>query len=344
MLPCTAREQAWLAAGAIGGLIAAKFLFPPQRKEEGEATSSAVSTEGTIALLDATKVKGLLPLLDCFIFDCDGVLWSAEHAIPGAAACINRLMKQGKKVYFVTNNALKHRNAHMKKLNELGFTDVKSEQVYSSGFATAMYLKNLKAGGKVFTTGMDGLVQELNEAGLDTIGGEQFAKNMSNIPTSEARQLPLDPEVRAVVVSFSAFMNYAMISLATRYLLEPGVLFIATNCDKLSPQAGVLMPGAGTFVAALEYATSRKAILIGKPEQLLLTTIFDANPDLQRGRSIMIGDRLDTDIEFGNRGGLMTMLVLSGTTSLDGLKADRSGVRPALVADSVAVIADALPA
>jgi phosphoglycolate/pyridoxal phosphate phosphatase family enzyme len=289
-----------------------------------------------------SEAKEKLADLDTFIFDCDGVLWTAEQAIPGAAACVNGLMKAGKEVYFVTNNALKHRNEHMKKLHGLGFTDVRPDQVYSSGFATAMYLKKLKMTGKVFTTGMDGLVKEFREAGLDTIGGEDFSKGLANMTVKDARELPLDPAVRAVVVSFGAYVNYAVLALATRYLMEPGVLFIATNSDKLSPQAGVLMPASGMLVAGIEHATGRKATLIGKPEQLLLSAIFDCNPALQRARSIMIGDRLDTDIDFGRRGGLHTLLVLSGTTSAAGLKADRSGVRPTYVAESVAVIADAL--
>jgi HAD superfamily hydrolase (TIGR01450 family) len=234
------------------------------------------------------------------------------------------------------------------KFRELGFPDIKRTQVYTSASATASYLQRSGFTQTVFTTGSDGLCQELEDVGIRSIGGEAFAQDIASLHFSSngndyLKSVALDKSVGAVITGHNVFVSYASLSVAARYLLEQDTLFIATNGDKLAKSEGpdgntVNLPAGGMSMAALEYATSRTPLLIGKPEQSLLDTIFEQHPDLSRERACMVGDRLDTDIEFGMRGGLNTLFVLSGTTSLAMLEGDESGIVPTHVAPSVELL------
>ena len=122
-------------------------------------------------------------------------------------------------------------------------------------------------------------------------------------------------------------------------LQRPDTLFIATNDDRLTPQEAGLLPGGGAAMGALAYCSSRQPTVIGKPNQYLLDAILANYPLLNRSRTLMIGDRLDTDVAFGHAGGLHTMLVLSGCSSRADVDATRAGAAPHYIAASVAALA-----
>jgi 4-nitrophenyl phosphatase len=241
-------------------------------------------------------------------------------------------MQRGKHVFFVTNSASKHRNTFLAKFHRLGFASVTLDQIYSSAFATAMYMKRTASDCHTcYTIGADGIAEELKDAGFEVIGGTEFSKEMFTKEDTYVENLRLNPNVGAVITGrymmppplinsknliatnqpilpgFNMQVNYATLALGTRYLLEQDTVFLATNGDRVGKhgeQSGkvVNLPAGGMAVAALEYASGRKSTLIGKPEQHLLDTIFNLNSHLDRDRAMMIGDRLDTDIEFGLRG------------------------------------------
>jgi len=125
----------------------------------------------------------------------------------------------------------------------------------------------------------------------------------------------LDASVAAVLCGLDTDVTYRKLSKAFQYLTRnPGCLFLVSNEDSTYPANGGLLPGAGAISAPLRYALGRDPIAIGKPATTMLDCI-KAKVNFDPKRTIMIGDRLNTDIQFGRNGGLATLLVLTGITS-----------------------------
>ncbi|NXX40906.1 PGP phosphatase, partial [Tricholaema leucomelas] len=163
-------------------------------------------------------------------------------------------------------------------------------------------------------------------------------------------QAPLDPAVRAVLVGFDEHFSYAKLCQALRYLLRGGsdCLLVGTNRDHRLPlEGGTAIPGTGCLVKAVETAAQREAFIVGKPNRYMFDCVvseFNIDPS----RTIMVGDRLDTDILMGNSCGLTTLLTLTGVTTLEEVKGHqesdcptRQSLVPHYYVDS---IADLLPA
>ncbi|NWS23047.1 PGP phosphatase, partial [Pachyramphus minor] len=162
-------------------------------------------------------------------------------------------------------------------------------------------------------------------------------------------QAPLDPAVRAVLVGFDEHFSYAKLCQALRYLLRnPDCLLVGTNRDHRLPlEGGSAIPGTGCLVKAVETAAQREAFIVGKPNRFMFDCVA-SEFHLDPARTIMVGDRLDTDILLGNSCGLTTLLTLTGVTALDEVQAHLGSDCPArhsLVPDYyVDSIADLLPA
>jgi phosphoglycolate/pyridoxal phosphate phosphatase family enzyme len=230
------------------------------------------------------------------VFDLDGVVYRGETALPGAVAILNRLAAEGHLLFYLTNNATRSRSDYAGKLIRMGIP-CEPEQVMTSAHATALYLKDHGgAGRRAFVVGEKGLVEELEWAGLTVV--------------------PLEAEERAefVVAGLDKGFTYAKLARAYREIMA-GAAFIATNRDPTYPlEEGVEIPGGGTMVVAIEYATGRVPRLIGKPEPYALERIL-ALAGAQPADAVMVGDRTDTDIRVGRRVGLTTILTLTGVTS-----------------------------
>ncbi|NXM73353.1 PGP phosphatase, partial [Serilophus lunatus] len=161
-------------------------------------------------------------------------------------------------------------------------------------------------------------------------------------------QAPLDPAVRAVLVGFDEHFSYAKLCQALRYLLRsPDCLLVGTNRDHRLPLEGGAAIPTGCLVKAVETAAQREAFIVGKPNRFMLDCVAAEFP-LDPARTIMVGDRLDTDILLGTSCGLTTLLTLTGVTALDEVWGHRDSGCPArhrLVPDYyVESIADLLPA
>jgi 4-nitrophenyl phosphatase len=136
--------------------------------------------------------------------------------------------------------------------------------------------------------------------------------------------------VGAVVVGFDMNINYRKLARAYTYLLNPDCLFIGTNTDTAYPFHGRTFPGTGTFVAAVAACSKRQPLIMGKPHPTMLECIVE-NLHLDPKRTCMVGDRLDTDIRFGQHGGMGTLLVMTGITTPEILK--ESSIHPDYVVD-----------
>ncbi|KAM6896849.1 glycerol-3-phosphate phosphatase [Xenentodon cancila] len=295
--------------------------------------------------LSGSLVKPLLDSVDSVLFDCDGVIWRGDQAVPGAPEVINLLQERGKKVFFLTNNSTKTRKMYADKMSTLGFS-VSEEEVFGTAYCCAVYLKTVcKLAGKVFLMGSNAMKQELEAVGIpqtgvgpDHISGKQI--DWANVP--------LDPEVKAVVVGFDEHFSYMKLNRALQYLIRQECLFVGTNRDTRLPlEGGKAVPGTGCLLQAVETAAQRQAQTVGKPNHFMFDCVA-SQFGVERERCLMVGDRLDTDIMLGSNCGLKTLLTLTGVSTLadaeDHLKSgceERRGMVPDFYVES---IADLLPA
>ncbi|KAG5835048.1 pyridoxal phosphate phosphatase [Anguilla rostrata] len=273
--------------------------------------AGAASSKGC-QKISGSQIRDLLDAKRFVLFDCDGVIWNGETAVPGAPEVVSLLKQQGKGVFFVTNNCTRPRENYVQKFSRLGFSDVVQEEIFSSAYCSAVYLRDVaKVQGKVFVIGGNGVYKELQDAGVP------FVEEEAGVSEESIYDCPLDSEVRAVLVGYDEKFNFLKLAKACCYLRNADCLFLATDPDPWHPlRGGRVTPGSGSLTAALETATDRKATVIGKPSRFMFECIasqFGVDPAL----ALMIGDRLETDILFGANCGLDTMLTLTGVSGMD---------------------------
>ncbi|KAI0752852.1 2-phosphoglycolate phosphatase [Daedaleopsis nitida] len=256
----------------------------------------------------------LLDKYDTWLFDCDGVLWSGDTLIEGATEVLQLLRTHKKSVLFVTNNATKSRKNYKRKFDTLG-VEAHVDEIYGSAYAAAVYISSvmkMPKDKKVYVIGMAGLEEELQDEGITYIGGTDPEDN--TLANFSLKKWTPDPAVGAVLCGLDTSINYTKLSKAFSYLLRnEGCAFLVTNEDSTYPTAEGLLPGAGSVSAPLRFALGRDPVAIGKPQGTMLDCI-KAKHAFDPKRTIMVGDRLNTDIEFGKAGGLATLLLSAGIT------------------------------
>ena len=237
------------------------------------------------------------------MFDLDGVLYLGDTPIAHAADAVTRLQAAGKQIYFLTNNSGRTRADYRQKLAEVNELDVPETSIFTSAYATALYLKQRGAAGRsAFIIGEPGLAAELAASG-------------GLIPITQPDLV--DPAgIDYVVVGIDRQFTYDKLRFAHAAITRGKAQFIATNRDATFPMETGEIPGGGSLVAALAAATGREPITIGKPETHAYQAILKA-AQVTAADSVMVGDRLDTDIAVGRRSGAYTVLVLTGVTSSD---------------------------
>lgn len=284
--------------------------------------------------LSPNDYSALIDKYDTFLFDCDGVLWNGDAIVDKVIDVLAMLRSKNKSIIFVTNNATKSRKDYKKKFDKLGI-QAEVEEVFGSAYASAVYIStvlNLPKSSKVYVVGMSGLEHELSEEGITHAGGTDPADN--TLETFDLTKFHKDPAVKAVLCGLDTSINYTKLSKAFQYLLDEDVVFLATNMDTTYPGTGGLLPGAGSLTSVLARATKRVPTSIGKPEKVMLDCI-KAKHDFDPSRTIMVGDRLDTDIAFGKSGGLATLLVMSGVTTEKTLSSAEASSQPDYVLNSL---------
>lgn len=306
----------------------------------GFSTSLFAATSTTI--LTPEKLTGksaavkLLGKTDCFIFDCDGVIWKGDSVIAGVPDVLEKLRKLGKKLFFVTNNSTKSRKGYLKKFQSLGL-NVEPEEIFSSSFAAAAYLEQnpLPAGKKVYIIGQEGIGEELDLLKIPHFGGVADASKV--IKLGPGVKVDHDHDVGAVIVGFDQNINYYKIQYAQLCINEnPGCRFIATNLDAVTHLTDEQeWAGNGSMVGAIKGCTGKEPIVVGKPGPLMVDYIVEKYK-YKRPRICMVGDRLDTDILFGTDNGLETCLTLSGVTTEKKLLSKENSIRPSFYVDSIA--------
>jgi len=248
----------------------------------------------------APSPQPLVPSL-VYVFDLDGVLYLGDTAIPYAAEAVRRLTAQGKAVYFLTNNSGRTRADYQEKLAHVNGLDIAEAQIFTSAYATALFLKAAGATGRTaFVIGEAGLASE-----LANVGGLKAVRVADSVPFAE---------IDYVVVGIDRQFTYDKLRFAHAAITRGHAEFVATNRDSTFPMEVGEIPGGGSLVAALATAAGREPLTIGKPETHAYEAILQT-AHVAAAQSVMVGDRLDTDIAVGNRAGAKTVLVLTGVTS-----------------------------
>ncbi|MGH3487235.1 MAG: HAD-IIA family hydrolase [Actinopolymorphaceae bacterium] len=228
------------------------------------------------------------------ICDLDGTVYLSGRPFPGAVDALLALRAAGVRVAFVSNNPLRTAESYAERLTGLGIP-TGPESVVTSGGVMASWLRTQLPGARVLLLGETSLRDELRAAGVKLVerGGE----------------------AELVVASFDRTFRYETWLEAFR-ALRGGARFVATNPDRTCPVDGGEVPDAGGIIAALETSTRREVeAVMGKPSPLMLAAALDClGLAAAADQVLVVGDRLETDIELGHRGGLDTALVLTGVT------------------------------
>ncbi|KAM0051824.1 putative phosphoglycolate phosphatase [Helianthus debilis subsp. tardiflorus] len=292
--------------------------------------------------LSLTNVNTLLDSVECFLFDCDGVIWKGDTLIDGVPQTLEMLRSKGKKLVFVTNNSTKSRKQYAHKFQSLGI-QVTEEEIFSSSFAAAMYLKvnEFPPEKKVYVIGGEGILEELKLAGFTGLGGPEDAKKIVQLKANTLFEH--DKSVGAVVVGLDPYLNYYKLQYGTLCIREnPGCIFIATNRDATGNMTDLQeWPGAGCMVAAVCGSTQKEPIVVGKPSTFLMD-FLQKQYKIPTDKMCMVGDRLDTDILFGQNAGCKTLLVLSGVTSKSTLQDPSNHIQPDIYTNQISDIFDLL--
>ncbi len=255
--------------------------------------------------MDYTKLKKI----QCCLLDMDGTIYLGDELLPGAIDFLRLLAENGIQYYFLTNNSSKSKVEYAKKLGHFGI-QVPENQIFTSGEATAIFLKQRKNGAKLFVVGTKPLEDEMLK--------HDFVMDDQN------------PDF--VVLGFDTTLTYEKLWKMCDFV-RAGVPYIATHPDFNCPTETGYMPDIGAMIAFVEASTGRRPdVIIGKP----YTPIVDAMV-LKSGFAVdqlgMIGDRLYTDIALG-KAGITTVLVLSGETKLEDL--DHSEFQPDFIVKNLA--------
>lgn len=244
---------------------------------------------------------------DLVMFDLDGVVYVGGTAIDGVGDRIERVRALGLHVAFVTNNASRTPAQVADKLVTVGVAAEPTDVVTSAQAAATLLLTEHGAGARILLLGGEGLEVALREAGLDPVGDPDGAVAVAS---------GYGPDVR--------WRDIMRVST----LVRDGLPYVASNADMTIPTPYGLAPGHGVLVATITGFAGVDATVAGKPEKPLMDeTVRRVGGD----RPIMVGDRLDTDIEGAHAIGIPSLLVLTGVTWLEELVAATPLLRPTYI-------------
>ncbi|MET1124011.1 MAG: HAD-IIA family hydrolase [Archaeoglobaceae archaeon] len=256
------------------------------------------------------------PLLkkEGFIIDVDGVVGRSTVAIPEGVEAVKLLKRMGKKIVFVSNNSTRSRSTLLERLRSFGL-EVSEREILVATYATALFIAREKPGAKVFTTGEEGLIEELKLAGLKIVDYN---------------------EAEYLVVGSNRNINFEIMTKALRACLR-GIRYVATNPDRIFPGDDGPIPGTGMIIGALYWMTGREPdVVVGKPSPVIMREALRML-GLKADEVVVVGDQIDVDVAAGRAIGAETLLVLTGVTTRENLREmiERYGIEPDYVAESL---------
>jgi HAD superfamily hydrolase (TIGR01450 family) len=247
---------------------------------------------------------------DLIIFDLDGVIYLIDKPIPGAVETVERLRAEETPIVYVTNNASRRAADVAALLSGMGVPAESDEVLTSAGAAAAMLAARLPAGAPVLVVGADALRAEVRDAGLAPVDA-------------------FEDKPAAVVQGYGPDVGWRILAEAA-LSVRAGALWMATNTDRTLPSSRGPLPGNGSLIAVLRTALDREPdVVVGKPQPALFTA---AAEQAKAQRPLVVGDRIDTDIEGAVSAGMDSLLVLSGISDRAELLTAPAQRRPTFVA------------
>lgn len=259
------------------------------------------------------KEKIDLQTIRCFLLDMDGTVYLSGKLLAGAKETIGKMRERGR-VVFLTNNTSRSKLDYVSRLNGLGL-NVTPKDVFTAADAAVAYLRRREGGKRVYLFGTKSLHKEFAEAGIELVSER--------------------PDV--VVVGFHTELVYADLATLCNFI-RSGVPYILTHPDKNCPHEGGYLPDVGSMLSLIRTSTDREPeAVLGKPCALMGELIEETLKN-RKEETLMMGDRLETDIAFAKNCGYVSALVLSGATDEEQLR--HSHVRPDFVLGSIADLFD----
>ncbi|WP_433590867.1 HAD-IIA family hydrolase [Nocardia sp. CA-145437] len=249
---------------------------------------------------------------EALLLDLDGTLFRGHERIPGAPEALSA-GAPAQRLMYVTNNASRSADAVALHLRDLGFDAHEDEVVTSAQAAARLLAQRIPPGSTVLVVGTDDLMSEVENVGLQAIRRFDGA-----LPS-------------AVVQGHSPQTGWPDLAEAA-YALRQGALWVAANTDATLPTERGLAPGNGSMVAALRHASGLEPIVAGKPYAPLME---DALERAGTRDALVVGDRLDTDIDGAHTTGLESFMVLTGVSTLEDLRTQPADRMPTYIAESL---------
>ncbi len=228
----------------------------------------------------------MFPEIDTVVFDLDGTLYCGNTLIDGALEVIEHCQNKGKKIFYLTNTSFKKRASVVEKLKHFSIP-CELNQVYTSGYISGIYIKDQKIK-HPFLFGSDELKEEFAELGIE-LASETEAENL--------------------IMAFHPKSSFEELSAAFRVALKAEKIY-AVNIDRSVPfSAGLLVPGSGAFVKAVEYSANRSVDeVIGKPNPFMIELLIKDH-QLSRENIVMIGDSYESDIVMSHNASIKSILI-----------------------------------
>jgi NagD protein len=273
----------------------------------------AAETGGFDCMFSGVSALTTTRPVESYLMDMDGVIVRENQLVPGADRFIARLREAGKRFLILTNNSRHTPRDLAAHLRRLGL-EVNDSDIWTSALATARFLSDQRPDGSAFIIGESGLTTALYEVGYT--------------------QTEHKPDY--VVLGETRTYSFERITQGIR-LIQGGARFIATNPDDTSPSPEGPLPATGSVAAMISRASGVNPYYVGKPNPLMMRSALRAI-EAHSQSTVMIGDRMDTDIISGIEAGMRTVLVLTGIA--DRKLAETFPFRPTRIEDSVAALID----
>ncbi len=246
-----------------------------------------------------------------FLFDMDGTIYRENDLFDGIIELLQRIKNGGGRYAFITNNPSKSVRDYIKKLDGMGISGLTDECFFTSAQAAAMIFKEKFSDSLIFAQGTRSFIRELKESGLRVT--EEY-----------------DKDAVAVLVSFDPELTGEKLRRICKQLTLHDIPYYATNPDWVCPVEFGSVPDCGSMCVGIAYATGKKPIFIGKPEPIMIYELMKKF-GVSKSETIVIGDRLYTDIASGVNAGVDTVCVLSGEATEEDIKNVAENEKPTYV-------------
>ena len=253
-----------------------------------------------------------------YLLDMDGTIYNEDQIFDGTLDFLEELKRRGAQYVFITNNSSRSVEDYVKKVRAMGI-DAGYENFYTSSQATAAYIKEHYLGKKVYCMGTRSLVKELEEAGISTV-------------------TRADDSAQVVLIGFDTENTSEKIR-DTCIMLGKDLPYLATNPDLVCPVSFGYIPDCGSMSIMLKNATGKEPFFIGKPEPVMVNCVLKKLNKKQE-ETVIIGDRLYTDIKTGERSGVDTICVLSGEATMEDIR--QGDIKPTYIFDSIKEVYEGL--